>query len=119
LNFVIGFSGYIIYENLSDLSFSNPWWIYFLQLFLNFLWTPLFFGLNYLLISGIEIVFLEISIIANIVVFMNINIIAGVLLIPYSLWVGFASYLTWAIWWLNRVKREVKSEIDLNTKLKE
>ena len=59
---------------------------------------------------------LEITIIANIYLFININLAAGILLIPYSIWVGFASYLNWAIWWLNRGCEEGKREIDLGVK---
>ena len=117
---ILGFSGFLIYEELSSYSLSLPWSIYSLQLFLNFLLTPppLFFGFNHLLIAGIEIIILEITIIANICLFININLVAGILLIPYSIWIGFASYLTWAIWWLNRGSELGSREIELGVKEK-
>ena len=65
LYLMIGISGYIVYET-NGTGFSSDktdaWICYFMQLILNFLWTPLFFGLNWLFIAGIEIIALDIFI---------------------------------------------------------
>ena len=72
------------------------------QFVLNILWSYLFFGINNPFASFIEILVLEALIILTIVAFYKVNKTAGYLLIPYALWVGFASFLNYSIWMLNR-----------------
>jgi tryptophan-rich sensory protein len=75
--------------------------IFAVQLVLNVLWSILFFGLHSPGLAAIEIGFLWISILVTIIAFMPISRAAGLLLIPYILWVSFASYLNISIWFLN------------------
>ena len=80
-----------------------------IQLVLNVLWSIIFFGLTSLTINGfnnigialIEIVFLWLAILATIIAFYKISKLAAWLLLPYILWVSFATYLNYAIWVLN------------------
>ncbi|WP_396169248.1 TspO/MBR family protein [Flavobacterium sp.] len=72
------------------------------QLALNALWSYLFFGLKNPMLAGIEIIILWLMIYETYVKFVKINKIAGYLMIPYLLWVSFASVLNASIWWLNR-----------------
>jgi len=76
--------------------------LYLLQLVLNLLWTPIFFGLKMPFIAFIEIVFLYIAIIFTILAFARVSIFAALLLIPYILWTTFAAILNLSIWLLNR-----------------
>lgn len=71
------------------------------QLALNALWTILFFGLRNPLIALIEIIVLWFLILLTIKKFYFLNKKAAYLLIPYILWVSFASALNFAIWVLN------------------
>lgn len=75
---------------------------FWIQLALNALWSYLFFGLHNPLLALIEIVLLWLMIYETFVQFNKVNKIAGYLLIPYLLWVTFATVLTASIWWLNR-----------------
>jgi tryptophan-rich sensory protein len=75
--------------------------VYGAQLTLNLLWSFLFFGAQSPLAGLIDIVPLFILIIANIVMFWPIDRLAGWLMVPYAAWVGFATLLNSAIWWLN------------------
>ncbi len=75
--------------------------LFIIQLFLNALWCYLFFEAHLLLISSIEIVILEILIVFTIVYFYKINRVSAYLLIPYALWVLFATILTISIYILN------------------
>ena len=75
--------------------------VFFIQLFLNALWSILFFGMQNPLFSLIEIVILWIAILLTIIVFYRISKPASYLLMPYILWVSFAMYLNYAIWVLN------------------
>jgi benzodiazapine receptor len=75
--------------------------VFIFQLVLNSLWSFLFFGLHSPFSAFIEIIFLWIAILASIILFFRISGVAGILLIPYILWVSFASVLNFAIWRLN------------------
>ncbi len=73
-----------------------------IQLLLNALWSVLFFGLCNPMLAMIEIALLWLIIYETLLQFSKIDKIAGYLLIPYLLWVSFASVLNVSIWWLNR-----------------
>lgn len=72
------------------------------QLALNALWSYLFFGLMNPLLALIEIIVLWLMIYETLLKFIKINKVAGYLLVPYLLWVSFATILNASIWWLNR-----------------
>ncbi|MNF67430.1 TspO/MBR family protein [compost metagenome] len=76
--------------------------VFAIQLALNALWSYLFFGLHNPLLAGLEIIILWLMIYETYIQFAKINKIAGFLLIPYLLWVSFATVLNGSIWWLNR-----------------
>ncbi|HEX9979595.1 MAG TPA: TspO/MBR family protein [Flavobacterium sp.] len=72
------------------------------QLALNVLWSILFFGMKNPLLALIEIVILWLMIYETYLKFRLVDKIAGYLLIPYLIWVGFATVLNASIWWLNK-----------------
>jgi tryptophan-rich sensory protein len=80
---------------------ENAICIFFIQLGLNILWTVIFFGLKSFDIAFIEILMLWFAILYTIINFYRISKLAGYLLMPYILWVSFASVLNLFIWWLN------------------
>ena len=71
------------------------------QLLLNALWSWLFFAWRLGGLAFADIVFLWFLIVATLVSFWRIRPLAGVLLIPYLLWVSFASALNYSLWQLN------------------
>ncbi len=71
------------------------------QLLLNTTWSILFFGLRNPLIALMNIILLWILIVLTIIVFFRIVKPSAYLLIPYLLWVSFATYLNWSIYLLN------------------
>lgn len=75
--------------------------IFMAQLILNFLWSFIFFGLNNLGLATLEIGLLWLAILINIVVFYPLSKRAAWLMVPYLLWVSFASLLTFSVWRLN------------------
>ncbi|HJJ38167.1 MAG TPA: tryptophan-rich sensory protein, partial [Methanocorpusculum sp.] len=75
--------------------------VFLIQLGLNVLWSYMFFGWHMLLGSTIEIVILLAMICVTISLFYRIKRAAAYLLIPYVLWVSFATVLTATIWMLN------------------
>jgi len=72
------------------------------QLLLNFSWSAAFFGLHSPSKALVVIVLLWLAIVLTIVKFKAVSPTAGYLLIPYLLWVSFASFLNFTIWQLNR-----------------
>ena len=75
--------------------------IFIAQLILNLSWSPAFFVLqNPPLAFGI-IILLLISIILTIIAFYKISKLSAYLLIPYLLWVIFATYLNFGLMVLN------------------
>lgn len=76
--------------------------IFLLQLVLNFCWSFIFFTLKNLKFAFIEILLLLCMIVATIIIFWPISHTSSLLLVPYLLWVSFATLLTYSIMKLNR-----------------
>ena len=69
-------------------------YIYFIaQLFLNLLWTPAFFYLQNIVLALIVIILLDIFVILTIKSFYKVSKISCLILIPYLVWILFATYL--------------------------
>jgi translocator protein len=74
---------------------------FFIQLGLNFLWSIMFFGLHSPLLGLINIILLDIAVIITKYKFYQINKTSCYLLLPYLLWITFATVLNFALWYLN------------------
>ena len=71
------------------------------QLAANALWSWLFFAWHRGALAAVEVLVLLALIVATMVAFWRSSRLAALLLVPYLLWVGFASALTWAVWQRN------------------
>jgi len=71
------------------------------QLSLNLSWSMLFFGARMIGAALVEIAVLLAAILITAALFWRIDRIAGVLLVPYTAWVSFATVLNAALWRLN------------------
>jgi tryptophan-rich sensory protein len=80
---------------------ENTMAIFFLQLFLNILWSVIFFGWQSPGLAFFELIMLWFAILYTIVNFYRISKNAAYLLIPYILWVSFAGFLNFTIWRMN------------------
>ncbi len=76
--------------------------IWVVQLVLNFLWSPIFFGLQLPGLALVVIVALLAVIFAFVTLARQIDRPAAWLFSPYAAWVAFATLLNFSIWWLNR-----------------
>lgn len=76
--------------------------LYFIQLFLNFLWSIIFFRFNLYGVAFIELLILLGFILLTTFEFYKVDKIAAYLMIPYIIWVSFAGILNGAIWLMNR-----------------
>lgn len=63
------------------------------QLVLNLAWTPAFFGAHQIGLALAIILALWIAILITLVLAWRANRLAGLLLVPYLLWVTYATYL--------------------------
>jgi tryptophan-rich sensory protein len=68
------------------------------QLAANALWSWLFFAWHRGALAAVEVFVLLALIVATVVAFWRTGRLAALLLVPYLLWVSFASVLTWAVW---------------------
>ncbi len=75
--------------------------IFFIQLILNLAWSVVFFGLHEVGWALAIIIALIVLIAMNIYYYKQISKAAAWLLVPYILWVGFATYLNYSILVLN------------------
>ena len=71
--------------------------VFVLQFGLNLAWTPVFFGLREPGLALGVIVLLWIAIVATIIAFDRVDRRAALLIVPYLLWVSFATVLNAAI----------------------
>jgi len=71
------------------------------QLLLNALWSIVFFGLKNVFAALLIIIALILFIVLTIKWFKLVSKKAAILLIPYLLWVCFATLLNYKIWMLN------------------
>jgi len=102
LYFLMGISLYMVWDkNLKNKKKDKAIKTFLLQLTLNLLWSVVFFGLHQPLLALAVIIMLWISIFMTIKYFYKISKISGYLLVPYILWVSFASILNLAITILN------------------
>ncbi|MGA1197518.1 MAG: TspO/MBR family protein, partial [Candidatus Latescibacterota bacterium] len=98
LYFLMGISLYLIWNNV-DKDTKSARIVFFIQLGLNTLWSLLFFGLKSPFLAFIEIIVLWLFILLNILFFYQKSKAASYLLIPYFVWVSFASVLNFSIFY--------------------
>ena len=75
--------------------------IFLAQLFFNFCWSFIFFSYQAFGAAFIWLIALIILVAMMIKTFSKINFIAAVIQIPYLLWLIFAGYLNFSVWFLN------------------
>lgn len=100
LYIMMGLAAYLVYTKKNKET-KTALVVFGVQLALNVMWSVLFFGLQSPLYGLICIIALWLAIAATIVKFYKISKTAGLLLVPYLLWVSFASVLNFYVWMLN------------------
>lgn len=97
---LMGISAFIIYS--SDAEEKNKALaVYGSQLFVNFMWSIVFFRFRMLGLSVAVILILLVLIAVMIITFRRIRTTAAYLNIPYLIWTAFASYLNIGVLLLN------------------
>lgn len=101
LYILMGLSLYFFWTNKGEAK-KRGYKFFTAQLVLNSLWSIIFFGLRSPAAALLIILILLVYIFLSINEFMKLSKIAGYLLIPYALWVSFASILNLSVVILNR-----------------
>jgi benzodiazapine receptor len=100
---LMGLAAYLVYEKgLKKPEVKRALSVFAFQLLLNMLWSIVFFGAHMILGAVVVIVLLWAMILATILLFHRISRAAAYLLVPYILWVSFASVLNISLYVLNR-----------------
>jgi tryptophan-rich sensory protein len=98
---MMGIALYLVWSKKMTVKIRLALSIFAAQMVLNVFWSVIFFGMGNFWLAFAEIVALWIFILLTIITFGKINKTAGWLLVPYILWVSFASYLNFTIASLN------------------
>lgn len=75
--------------------------LFIVQLLFNALWSIFFFGLHNIGLALLDIILLWVAILLTILFFWRVEPWAGALMLPYLLWVAYASALNYSIWKMN------------------
>ncbi|MCU0903105.1 MAG: tryptophan-rich sensory protein [Tabrizicola sp.] len=75
--------------------------LFAVQMGLNCLWTPVFFGLRRMQAGMVVLALLWLAVAATLIAFWLIDGIAGLLFLPYLVWVTVAGALNWSVMTLN------------------
>lgn len=98
---MMGVAAWLVWRTPAGRFRSNALAWFAVQLALNALWTPVFFGIPSLGGGLAVIVTLWIAIVGTIVAFDRRSRLAASLLVPYLAWVSFATLLNAALWFAN------------------
>lgn len=102
LYFLMGVAAYLIWiKGLEEKAVKKALIFFIAQLVFNFFWSILFFGFHSPILGLINILILWVLILITIIKFYKISKTASYLLIPYLLWVSFATILNLSIVLLN------------------
>jgi len=93
LYLLMSIAAYIIYQTPQTLDRKKATTFYWIQLFVNFLWPIVFFRFEWYWIAVVIIILLDILVSITTLWFYKINKAAGYLMIPYLIWILFATYL--------------------------
>jgi translocator protein len=98
---MMAIAAWLVWRRAGFSGASGALGIFALQLALNAAWSPLFFGMRNPAAGLVDIAALWIAIGATLIAFWRVLPPAAVLLLPYWLWVSFATALNFAIWRMN------------------
>jgi len=100
-------AAWLVWRQRHRLDVRRALTVYVVQLVLNGLWTPVFFGLypaigvSALWIALVIILALDVAVLLTMLAFWRVSRVAAWLLVPYWAWVLFATTLNWALAALN------------------
>ncbi|KAK4296061.1 hypothetical protein Pmani_031418 [Petrolisthes manimaculis] len=104
----MGYASYRVWTELgypsllgSPFHLPYPLNAFLLQLVMNWLWTPMFFGMKNITLALVEMVMLDAVVVLTMLRFFEVDSVAGLLFVPYVIWLSLATCLTISIWRAN------------------
>ncbi len=101
LYILMGISLYLVWKQPASSERNRALSFFFIQLFLNFCWSFIFFNYHQIALAMVDIILLWVMILITILLFSTFSKMASWVLVPYILWVSFATVLNIAIYKLN------------------
>ena len=101
LYILMGVAAWLVIKKVGFTQGRVPLMFFGFQLVLNALWSYLFFGRRLIGVAFFEIIVLWVLILITLILFWRVKRLAGILMLPYILWVSFASVLNFSLWRLN------------------
>lgn len=101
LYILMGISAYLVETAQTDLPKQRAMILYYAQLFFNFCWSFIFFNFQAYLLAFIWTIVLLTLIVATTLEFFKTSEKTAYLMIPYIIWVAFATVLTFSVYLLN------------------
>ena len=84
---------YIIYKNKNSIHYHTAFTLFFIQFFLNIIWTTIFFKFKMIKLALFDLMLLLLFLSLTINSFYKINKLSSILLLPYLLWLLVAFLL--------------------------
>jgi tryptophan-rich sensory protein len=97
----MGFAAWLVWRAHGFASSRAALWLFIVQLAVNAVWSWLFFVWRMGAVAFADIALLWVLLAIMLVAFWRVRPLAGVLLLPYLVWVSFATALAFRIWRLN------------------
>lgn len=101
LYLTMGIAAWLVWRRCGWSGARGALTLFWVQLALNALWSPLFFGLRSPLLGMIDIAALLAVLVVTTIAFWRARRLAGLLFLPYLAWVGYAAALNATIWAMN------------------
>lgn len=98
---LMGIAAWLVWRDAGFRAAKTALTLFLVQLALNALWSWLFFAWHRGGLAFADILLLWALIVATLIAFWRIRPLAGALLVPYLMWVSFASALNYSVWQLN------------------
>ena len=101
LYLLMGVSAARIYLSEPSAARSKGLNLYAVQLVVNFFWSLIFFNAQAFGFAFLWLLLLWVLVLLMILVFRKVDSLAAWLQVPYLLWLTFAAYLSFGVWYLN------------------
>ena len=94
---LMGLASWLVWADGGFQKQSFPLGVYFVQLFLNLMWSVFFFRMHNITLAFVDALALAAAVFTSIGAFQPVNHVAANLMKIYFVWVLFASFLTFSI----------------------
>ncbi len=98
---MIAMSGWYLWQHRHQPQAKTALGFYSAQMVLNWAWSPLFFNFHLIAVSFYCLILITLLTLITILLTKNKFKFSSMMLIPYFIWLIFASYLNGVLWLLN------------------